>query len=70
MEITKAFYVLAVLTCVLLQCIRNVSGQEGAFELPVQLFGFPVIIGSVRLTNFLKKLTYSLSPGEDYCNQQ
>ncbi|XP_047991780.1 uncharacterized protein LOC125230603 isoform X2 [Leguminivora glycinivorella] len=61
MEWSKILYTTSLLV-ILLSCCGDVNSQDAAFELPVQLVGFPVIILSVRLTNFLKKLSYSLSP--------
>ncbi|XP_012524893.1 uncharacterized protein LOC105830233 [Monomorium pharaonis] len=49
--------------CFLVSTLVTVAGQnEPIFELPVQLIGFPIIIASVRITNFLKKLAYALNP--------
>lgn len=58
------FLFILLLTTILVDFCGHVLSQESNFELPVQLVGFPFIIASVKLTNFLKKFSYSLSPGE------
>ncbi|CAD1478863.1 unnamed protein product [Heterotrigona itama] len=62
MQITRAFSILG--CCVLVMTLANAAPapQEPTFNLPVQLIGFPVITIAVRLTNFVKKLAYSLNP--------
>ncbi|ALC45013.1 CG7330 [Drosophila busckii] len=61
LTLLPTLYVLLVL---LLEFVEEGLAQnpDPLFELPVQLVGFPVIVLSVRLSQFARKLAYSLSP--------
>lgn len=64
MELCKLCYVWTVVSFLVFQFVLEGSTQQAGFELPVQLVGFPFIIMAVRLTNFVKKLSYALNPGK------
>ncbi|XP_011187600.2 uncharacterized protein Slc9a3r1_3 [Zeugodacus cucurbitae] len=61
LSLIPTLYVLFVL---LLEFVDDAVAQnpDPLFQLPVQLVGFPVIVLSVRLSQFAKKLAYSLNP--------
>lgn len=64
LTLIPTLYVLFVLLEQFLENGVMAQSAEPSFEIPVQLIGFPVIVLSVRLSQFAKKLAYSLNPSK------